>query len=390
MNPRQMLIWAMALTLTGAGCSDQPTPSSTKNNVQKNTKPAQELAPKTESPALKYAVLDSFEVGNNIYVRSMLTDANQKSLWVGTSAGVHEIELTSLTPQKTFTRKEGLANEYVFAIGQDADQAIWFGTNAGGMSRYQKGQWKTYFPMHGLADYWVYSFANHPDGSLWVGTWAGVNRLDRKTEVFTTYVKELVNEWVYAMKVDAKGQIWFGTEGGISMYDGKTWREWTHKDGLGGQNSAALPASPNTGLGTRNRHDLGILAGGSPTYNPNYVFSLEILPNGELWAGTWGGGVSRFDGTKWTSFTTKDGLPGNIVYSLVVDAQGVLWAGTENGLGQMVQGQWRSFAENGRLQGENIYALATTPAGEVWAGARGKVFRIGPKVERVIAPTGQQ
>ncbi|MBF0126229.1 MAG: regulator [Magnetococcales bacterium] len=366
-----------------AACSEQPATTPGKGGE----KTVQAKPPQADD----FTVLDSFEVGNTVYVRSLLTDSNRKSLWVGTSAGVHEIDLASLTPQKTFTRKEGLANEYVFAIGQDLDGAKWFGTNSGGVSRYQNGQWKTYFPMHGLADYWVYSFANHPDGSLWIGTWAGANRLDRKTEVFTTYVKELVNEWVYAMRVDDKARVWFGTEGGVSRFDGNHWQEWTHKDGLGSKNTSALPASPNTGLGTRNRHDLGILAGGAPTYNPNYVFSLEILPDGEVWAGTWGGGVSRFDGkSHWTSFNVQDGLPGNIVYSLIKDAKGGLWAGTENGLGRLVDGKWQPFAENGRLHGENIYALATTPSGELWAGTRGKVFRIGPRAAPVTPPTGQK
>ncbi len=382
MNSLRQLVWALTLTLTMTGCSDQPdTPSTSKNNTP---------VVQAKAPTDEYRVLDSFEVGRDVYVRSMLTDINQKSLWVGTSAGVHEIDLLTLNPLKTFTRKEGLANEYVFAIGQDPDGAKWFGTNAGGMSRYHDGQWKTFFPMHGLADYWVYSFANHPDGALWIGTWAGANRMDRQQETFTTYVKELVNEWVYAMKVDSQGQVWFGTEGGVSLFDGKSWREWTHKDGLGGKNTNALPASPNTGLGTRNRHDLGILAGGSPTYNPNYVFSLEILPSGEVWAGTWGGGVSRFDGKQWISYNTQDGLPGNIVYSLIVDAKGILWAGTENGLGYMREGKWQIFEENRHLLGENIYALAATTSGEVWAGTRGKVFRIGPKVAHDVALTGQK
>ncbi|MBF0153188.1 MAG: regulator [Magnetococcales bacterium] len=381
MNLHRLLVWALLLNPILVGCSDE-------SGSPVGTTTSQVVA--VASPASDYTVLDSFEVGNNVYVRSLLIDNNHRSLWVGTSAGVHEIDLLSLTPQKTFTRKDGLANEYVFAIGQDADGAKWFGTNAGGVSRYHEGQWKTFFPMHGLADYWVYSFANHPDGSLWIGTWAGANRLDRKTEQFTTYVKELVNEWVYAMKVDAKGRIWFGTEGGISLYDGKGWKEWVHKDGLGSGNTSALPASPNTGLGTRNRHDLGILAGGSPTYNPNYVFALEIMPDGQVWAGTWGGGASRLDGTRWTSFNARDGLPGNIVYSLIADTKGVLWAGTENGLGCMVNGKWQPFAENGRLHGENIYALAATSAGEIWAGARGKVFRIGRKVEHNAPQTGRQ
>ncbi|MBF0138552.1 MAG: regulator [Magnetococcales bacterium] len=324
-----------------------------------------------------YRILDIYQVGKDVYVRSLLTEPKRSALWVGTSVGVHEIDLQTNTVRNTFTRKDGLANEYVFAIGQDGEGAIWFGTNAGGMSRYKEGKWKTYFPMHGLADYWVYSFASHPDGSLWAGTWAGVSRVDLKTGKFTNYVKELVNEWVYAMAIDSRNRIWFGTEGGLSLFDGTTWHEWTHTSGLGAPNTQRLPVSPNTGLGTRRRHDLGILAGGESTYNPNYVFSLNVEAGDVIWAGTWGGGVSRFDGKTWQNFTTKDGLPGNIVYSLVRDGRGVLWAGTNNGIGFYQDGTWRPFAHNLRLQGKDVYAMAVTPAGELWAGTRGEVVRIG-------------
>ena len=107
------------------------------------------------------------------------------SLWVGTSAGVHEIDLDSHAVLHTFTREDGLANEYVFAIGVDPAGNKWFGTNAGGMTRYREGEWKTWFPMHGLADYWVYAFAWQPDGTQWIGTWAGANSLDPKTETMS-------------------------------------------------------------------------------------------------------------------------------------------------------------------------------------------------------------
>ncbi|MBF0142303.1 MAG: regulator [Magnetococcales bacterium] len=339
--------------------------------------PGSPAIPQTSGTSGRYRILDSFEVGEDVYVRSLFTDESEKALWIGTSVGVLEIDVESREVRRTLTRQEGLANEYVFAIGRDAGGGIVFGTNAGGMSRLKDGKWKTYFPMHGLADYWVYSFLSHPDGGLWIGTWAGVNRLDLKSDRFTTYVKELVNEWVYAMALDSHQRIWFGTEGGISRFDGKEWRSWTHEDGLGASNGDNLPASPNTGLGTRRRHDLGVLSNGAPTYNPNYVFSLVMEPGDILWAGTWGGGVSRFDGEKWTSFTNREGLPGNIVYSLVRDRDGVIWAGTNNGLGLFHQGKWRPFDGNLAMTGQNIYTLAVTPDGTLWAGARGRVFHIG-------------
>ncbi|NGZ05958.1 MAG: regulator [Magnetococcales bacterium] len=372
-----------------SGDGDQEKKKAQENKVEQKIAPAAPAAPVAPAAPAATAsasgvevaslpvILESYDVGQNVYVRSLMVEKEKNRLWVGTSVGVMEIDLEKGAVVNTFTRKEGLANEYVFAIGLDRNGAKWFGTNSGGASRYQNGEWKTWFPMHGLADYWVYSFAQHPDGGLWIGTWAGVNRLDLDTGRMDTFVKELVNEWVYAMVVDGQKRIWFGTEGGITRLDGQEWRSWTHADGLGAENVDELPLSTNTGLGTRNRHDLGVLSGGMSTYNPNYVFSLALEKDGALWAGTWGGGVSRFDGQNWRSFARKEGLPGNIVYGLTFDRQERLWAGTSNGLGYYQQGKWQALPENHRLLGAHVYALAVSPADELWAGTRGKVYRIG-------------
>lgn len=322
-------------------------------------------------------VMESFQVGDSVYVRALTIEPKSSALWVGTSTGVHEVDVTSGRLRRTFTRKDGLANEYVFAVGIDHDGYKWFGTNAGGVSRYRDGTWKTFFPMHGLADYWIYAFASQKGGDLWIGTWAGANRFELKKQRFTTYVKELVNEWVYGIAVDAKDRVWFATEGGVSMLDGQRWQSWTHKDGVGGPNADKLPPSANTGLGTRTRHDLTTMVEGSTTYNPSYVFSIHAAPDGQIWAGTWGGGVSRYDGRKWTNFTVNDGLAGNIVYSIAQDANGVFWFGTNGGVSRYDGKTWRNVTRREGLLDSNVYALAVDVKGGVWAGTKRGVSRIG-------------
>jgi ligand-binding sensor domain-containing protein len=327
-------------------------------------------------PAQAQRVKDVYELGPSVYARALTVEPARGALWVGTSAGVHEVDLASGKLRNTFTRKEGLANEYVFAVGLDRDGYKWFGTNAGGVSRYKDGQWKTFFPMHGLADYWIYSFAQQQSGDFWIGTWAGVNKVDPKSGKFTTYVKELVNEWVYGIAVDAQDRVWFGTEGGVSLYDGKTWRSWTHKDGLGAANDDKLPFSANTGLGTRTRHDLSVGADGPATYNPNYVFAILAATDGSIWAGTWGAGASRWDGKAWTNLTTKDGLAGNIVYSVAQGRDGALWFGTNNGVSRWDGKAFKNLGVADGLLDRNVYALAVAPNGDVWVGTKRGVARV--------------
>ncbi|KAF0199624.1 MAG: Uncharacterized protein FD166_52 [Bacteroidetes bacterium] len=53
---------------------------------------------------------------------------------------------------------------------------------------------------------------------------------------------------------------------------------------------------------------------------------------GNIWFGTTGEGVYRYDGKLFTQFTKKDSLNSNCLYSILEDKEGNIWFGTENGV----------------------------------------------------------
>jgi ligand-binding sensor domain-containing protein len=307
----------------------------------------------------KPRVVETFQVGPDVYVRALAVEPARGALWVGTSAGLNEVDLASGKLRSTFTRRDGLASEQVFALATDAQGYKWIGTGSGGASRYRQnagnGEWKTYFPMHGLADYRVFSFAADSRGAMWMGTLAGASRLERASGKFTNYAKQLVNKRVYGIAVDAKDRVWFATEGGVSMFDGKAWRAWTEKDGLGAPHAEHADEDHA---------------------RKNYVFAVHAAKDGSIWAGTWGGGAARFDGERWTRLATRDGLAGNIVYSIAQEADGTLWFGTDAGLSSYDGKKLTNLGAKDGLAGPNIFAIAAAPKGELWAGGRGSVARI--------------
>ena len=67
---------------------------------------------------------------------------------------------------------------------------------------------------------------------------------------------------------------------------------------------------------------------GLTAYSTIISVSESPVARGTVWAGTWGGGLSRFDGKNWKHYTVAEGLPGNHVFMLNLDAQGALWIGT--------------------------------------------------------------
>ena len=70
------------------------------------------------------------------------------------------------------------------------------------------------------------------------------------------------------------------------------------------------------------------------------VTDLLLDRAGNLWVAT-KGGLCRFDGNTFQTFTTEDGLPSNYIRCLFEDRQGHLWLGTEGGVvhfdGQLFQ-----------------------------------------------------
>ncbi len=53
---------------------------------------------------------------------------------------------------------------------------------------------------------------------------------------------------------------------------------------------------------------------------------------GNIWFGTYGEGVFKFDGKTFTNYTMNEGLNSNTIYSIVEDKEGNIWVGTNKGL----------------------------------------------------------
>ena len=67
------------------------------------------------------------------------------------------------------------------------------------------------------------------------------------------------------------------------------------------------------------------------TEHQNVHCSLQDK-NGNLWFGTTGEGVYRYDGKEFTQFTQKDGLSNNSIWSISEDKSGNIWFGTDDGV----------------------------------------------------------
>ncbi|MBL8892120.1 MAG: hypothetical protein JNL67_19245 [Planctomycetaceae bacterium] len=117
-----------------------------------------------------------------------------------------------------------------------------------------------------------------------------------------------LSEYVVETFADSRGRIWFGTiSEGVACYDGQNLTWLSSKDGLGG----------------------------------NTVVSIAEDAQGVLWFGT-DGGVTKYDGQVWKTYSTSEGLPGTRCYVLA-DRQNNIWVGTERGVFRFADEQFSEF-----------------------------------------------
>ncbi len=336
-----------------------------------------------------------FRVGNR-NVKGMLADG--ELVWVGTSGGVLRYDLTT-DDYKLFDVAAGnLLSNGVFHLSK-LDGRIVIGTYGGGMTLHDpaKGTWKNYNIPDGLADQFVYDVQEVSNGDVWIATWSGVNRvkqgrLDDPSQWQTFNVENtqggLPNDWVYGLEEGKDGEMWFATEKGLARYQNGQWKNWNHEQGFGAplalvKDDIQFTTDPgqNSRHHAQQKEEQG-LPRTSVAYNPNYVVSLEVDAHGIVWAGTWGGGLVRFDGETFTNFTVKDGLPSNHVFLVYMDPRGQVWAGTSHGLAK-VNDQAKSFkvfTRNEGLYSDNVFSMSYAQDGSYWIGSFGGVARLSGNI----------
>jgi len=111
----------------------------------------------------------------------------------------------------TYTTADGLASNTVFAIAEDSQGNLWFGTDAG-VSRFDGTDWTTYTTSDGLVENHVLAVATDYKGNLWFGTLGeGVSKFDGTDWTTYTVSDGLASNYVGVIAEDSQGNLWFGT-----------------------------------------------------------------------------------------------------------------------------------------------------------------------------------
>jgi ligand-binding sensor domain-containing protein len=97
------------------------------------------------------------------------------------------------------------------------------------------------------------------------------------------------------------------------------------------------------------------------------TYSVMQDSKGNLWFGTLGAGVYKYDGTRFVNYNSNNGLVHNHVVDLFEDSKGNIWMGTMNGVSRYDGNDFMNIDSTKNLPGE-IYSVSEDGDGNIWLG----------------------
>ena len=245
-------------------------------------------------------------------VSSLYKDKNE-ALWVGTdNDGLYRLENnTKKSIHYASSNQSGSVPNTVSAIVELEKGEIWLGSFSQGLAFFDKRTGRcTYYntiPPPIQSNNWsikINCLIKDDQDNLWIGTHGGgLYVFDTASRTYTKHYgnNSITNEWICSLFMDKDKRIWVGTYKGYSIIDTKN----SHI-----QNNVASELSNAV------------------------VYTLSQDKKENMWIGTTEGlyVLDGKNGTLLGKYTTKDGLPSNVICGIVEDGQRNMWLSTHNGL----------------------------------------------------------
>jgi len=140
-------------------------------------------------------------------------------LWIGRQRGglTHLEYGNGRLRTRTYKRKDGLAQDSVYAVYESKDGTVWAGTLNGGVSSYSGLSFTTYTTTDGMSSNSVMAITEGPGHSMWFATADGLDEFaGGRWRVFTTN-DGLPSSELACLLTDSEGTLWIGTKAGVAF-----------------------------------------------------------------------------------------------------------------------------------------------------------------------------
>lgn len=238
------------------------------------------------------------ESGKQDYVRQLFFDRHTDGkLWILS----HDKIFTFYKGKLEQFKDDQLASETpgFLAIEQDQSNNLWLGTMMGAYC-ISPGKTQFYNSSNGFTDNAVNSIFKDAENNMWFATeGAGIYKYDGDKTMIVDKGQGLSNEVVMGFATDRKGAMWMHCFGNtlFKLDDGK-------------KININLPIPDTT------------------HYSISHLFNDR---EGNIWIGTSGAGLWKYDGTRFKNFAYEPGKVPKVIRHIMQDRHGTIWLATPTG-----------------------------------------------------------
>lgn len=176
-------------------------------------------------------VLKKFQKESTPHDQSVKTEFflenKDASIWIATdNDGLYRYDTTgSVLQHLTTDTKPSLSSNHLIVLHNDGDTLLWIGTFGGGLDAFNvnKQSIQVFTQKEGLANDNVTGILEDAKGNIWVSTYNGLSCYQKKEGSFQNYYEEdglSNNEFNYTSFLkDHIGRLWFGGMNGVNYFD---------------------------------------------------------------------------------------------------------------------------------------------------------------------------
>ncbi len=301
-------------------------------------------------------------------------------IWVGThlGEGISRLERKNIKfdiVKPNPTAASSLNDDVVWSILKDKEEILWIGTYRGGLNRYDEKRkiFTSYKNIsgnsHSISNNHVRAIVEDKSGNLWIGTYAGgLNKFDRHTGVFYSFIHSSFDSTsvggnqVQKIFIDSNSIMWIAVFGG-------------------GLNVMSLNEHPSS---TPHFIKYKFDPNDSTSISDNRVYTIYKDRQNNLWVGTFGGGLNRFDrnNKNFERFrndpTNPFSLQNDKVLCLYEDRSGSFWIGTSgSGLIKFDRDRKKFISYNSQadIQADVIYGILEDEQKNLWLSTSNGIYR---------------
>ncbi|MBQ3690802.1 MAG: response regulator [Bacteroidales bacterium] len=241
----------------------------------------------------------------------------------------------------------------------------------------------------------ILSVTGDNEGRLWIGTDGGginVFSFGKRIAVYNSENSGLKNNCVQAAYKDSKGNLWFGTfHGGIAVYDFKSQSFQPLAEGMDIRGFCAydenhIIVATSSGILLADIDKKQIVS--SHKLPQNLVRNVLKDSYGNIWAGTFGGGLFILDRdfSVIKRFDTDNGFPSNTVNYIKEDSQKRIWVATGEGLVFFAEHEnfdFKVISKKAGLKNAHIRAISEDRYYNIWVSTNSGISCYLPEYKKV-------